>query len=518
MSSRQSLFILLLILLLFVFTRLYKITEIPPSVYWDEASIGYNAYSILKTGQDEWGRNFPLGFEAFGEYKLPVYIYTTAFFIKLFGLNEFAVRISAVLFSLGVVIVSFLLAKRITKDSKVGMLTAFFVTISQWFFIISRTGFEATTGLFFFISGIYFFISAMEEQKRLLILSVISFILTLYSYNSFLIITPVTLLILIVVYFKQFSFYIQKNVIFSFICFIILIIGGVGVVHSITSGRIARLDEVGISGAYNHRKYQTLVTVAANYLAHFNPKFLFLTGDGNGRSQQPKFGQVSLAHLPLLFLGIIYSLQQKRKEYKLILLLLLIAPIPASITRESPHALRSISAVPFIAFISSLGVLKLTSFINKNFYTKIIIGVTLIAFLGYYQAFISNYAKETANDWQYGYKAFYSKYKSKFPQFDNILISDRFNQPYIFTLFYLQYDPVKFRSEVVYNTSNRRKTSLVKSFDKFIFRDIDYYQIPSGKNLIFTHITDKMDEIKWKETILNPDGSIGGYVYEYEKR
>src|SRR3989344_1547607 len=95
MQPRNS---LILICIIFLFTRLYKISEIPVSVYWDEASIGYNAFSIAKDGKDEWGEFFPLHFRAFGEFKLPVYIYTSAIFVKLFGLNELSVRISADLF------------------------------------------------------------------------------------------------------------------------------------------------------------------------------------------------------------------------------------------------------------------------------------------------------------------------------------------------------------------------------------------------------------------------------------
>src|SRR3989338_266026 len=110
----------LLILVLFLVTRLYKISEIPVSVYWDEASIGYNAYSIAQTGKDEWGEFLPIHFRAFGEFKLPVYIYAVVPFVKLFGLNAFSVRMPAVLFSLGVVILTFFLARKISGDRTIG--------------------------------------------------------------------------------------------------------------------------------------------------------------------------------------------------------------------------------------------------------------------------------------------------------------------------------------------------------------------------------------------------------------
>src|SRR3989338_3538011 len=110
-------YLLAIICLLFLLTRFYKIGDIPPSVYWDEASIGYNAYSISRDGKDEWGDFLPLHFRAFGEFKLPVYIYSVVPFVKMFGLNEFSVRAPSVLFSLGVLILTFFLAGKLTGNN-----------------------------------------------------------------------------------------------------------------------------------------------------------------------------------------------------------------------------------------------------------------------------------------------------------------------------------------------------------------------------------------------------------------
>ena len=78
---------LILITLLGFAVRIYHVTQVPPSLNWDEVSHGYNAYSILNTGKDEWGVAFPLIFRAFGDYKLPLYIYLTTLPIALFGLS-----------------------------------------------------------------------------------------------------------------------------------------------------------------------------------------------------------------------------------------------------------------------------------------------------------------------------------------------------------------------------------------------------------------------------------------------
>src|SRR3990167_8100088 len=80
------------------FLRIYKVTQIPPALSWDEVSIGYNAYSILKTGRDEHGRYMPVdAFVAYGDYKPVLPVYLTVPFIALFGLNELAVRLPSAL-------------------------------------------------------------------------------------------------------------------------------------------------------------------------------------------------------------------------------------------------------------------------------------------------------------------------------------------------------------------------------------------------------------------------------------
>src|SRR5260221_9154250 len=92
-------FFLLLIVGLAFTLRFYNVSDNPPALSWDEVSIGYNAYSILKTGKDEHGRFLPLDtFIAYGDYKPPLAIYLTVPFVAVFGLNELSVRLPSVLF------------------------------------------------------------------------------------------------------------------------------------------------------------------------------------------------------------------------------------------------------------------------------------------------------------------------------------------------------------------------------------------------------------------------------------
>src|SRR5260221_7927131 len=121
---------LVLTCLLFLFTRFYQITEIPKSLYWDEASIGYNAYSILKTGHDEWGTRTPIHFRAFGEFKLPVYIYSTVLTESIFDLTPLGIRLPAVLYTLGSLLLIYFLVKKITQEELPALLSAFVFAVS----------------------------------------------------------------------------------------------------------------------------------------------------------------------------------------------------------------------------------------------------------------------------------------------------------------------------------------------------------------------------------------------------
>src|SRR3989338_286967 len=116
--------IIILILLLAAFLRFYKIDQVPPSLSWDEVSIGYNAYSILKTGKDEWGEAYPLAFKSFGEYKYPIHIYASVASIYFFGLNEFALRFPSALFGVINIFLLFLIAFKLFKNQFIALIAA----------------------------------------------------------------------------------------------------------------------------------------------------------------------------------------------------------------------------------------------------------------------------------------------------------------------------------------------------------------------------------------------------------
>lgn len=505
-----------ILIIVFLLTRLYQIDQFPPSLYWDEASIGYNAYSISKTGKDEWGTPFPLEFKAFGEYKLPVYIYSLIPFLVFFGLNDWIVRIPAVVFSLGSVILIYFLGKKLFEDDLVGWLASFLFSISPWFFIFSRTGFEATAGIFFYLLGVLFF---LQGNFKFITLSVIIFILSMYSYNSFRLIAPLTVIIMSFLYLKNMEL---KSRLYSIIPLIIFFsVFTFTLIHASQLG-IERLSEVGIFVTTN--KKEITRGFIRNYFSHFSPTFL-LSGDTNLRSQQPNFGQIYLLEIPAILAGSFFILKSRKLNLLLPLIFMLVSIIPAAITKEAPHGLRAIAAVPFTSLLGAYGIHKIYEKVKWKIVPVGFTFLLIIFFINYFYSFLSTYSIKSSDQWQYGYRQVVDYVNKKistdgrrvYDRYDHIIISDYYNQPYIFALYYLKYDPLKFQQTIIRNTTIRKETSVVKHFDKFIFSSISFDDFPKGKSLIFAHPSERMDEIMYQEIIENLDGSLAFYVYEYEK-
>ncbi len=443
------------VLIPFLITRIYKIAEIPASVYWDEASIGYNAYAISTDLADEWGSKLPLHFRAFGEFKLPVYIYSVAVLVKAIGLNEYAVRLPAVFYSLGTLIVVYFLTKKITGNEGTGILASFILSFSPWFFIFSRTGYEATAGLFFFLLGTYLFL-LFDRSKYYLLAATLSFILSFYSYNSFRIIIPVWMVLLFVYKFQEFTKD-RKYVSILAVSLALFLLSLIPVyrLYKFDAGG-ARFAQVEITSKADFVK---------NYFSHFDPQFLFFKGDSNPRSQIPGHGQLYLFEALLIITGLIATIRSKKVLYFLPLAALFVAPIPAALTKESPHALRALLAAPSYAMISAIGVGFLSESVKK--YSTLVVLVVIIgyclSFESYMADFLTKYSAETAGDWQYQYKEIFLKQKSG-------IVTVKYAQPYIFALYYLKYPPEKFRAEVKYNPVDRWGFSLVSSFNGFQFK------------------------------------------------
>ena len=351
--KHKVILILLLIVVLAFFLRFYRVTEIPPALNWDEISIGYNAYSILKTGKDEWGQFLPIHFKAYGEYKLPVQIYASIPGIAIFGLNELGVRITPVLYGTLTVLLLFFLV-RAFQNTAIGLLAAFLLAISPWHIQLTRASFESSFSVFWVVMGIWFLVKGFSN-KQWFIWSMIPFAISIFTYNSARIFTPIFLLITLIIYRKTLIKF-KRVVILSIVFFIVLLIpltpfllsGERSARYKLVSitddpGLIPRINEN--RGHSNlpqplprlvHNKFTYVAFYfTRNYLAHFTPKFLFISGAPHKQHHVQDIGELYLFQLPLVLLGMYILFKRKQNHKGIILPWLLIAFIPVSITNDS---------------------------------------------------------------------------------------------------------------------------------------------------------------------------------------
>lgn len=487
---------LFLIIALAFLLRFYKVTEIPPSLNWDETSIGYNAYSILKTGKDEWNEKLPLHFRSFGEYKLPGQIYASIPGIAIFGLNEFGVKITPVIYGTITVVFLYLLVLEMFKKKEIAVISAFFLGISSWHIQLTRGSFESSFAVFWLVLGVYFLVKGFKKAWWLLI-SMIPFSLAVYTYNSARGFIPLFLVAVALLGWKYF-WKVKKQFILAGLTFVVLMVPLVPFTLSGEASARYKLvsitDEAGLVPRINERRGNSNLPgilprlvhnkgtylsyyFSRNYLAHFTPDFLFIKGAGHRQHHVQSVGQLYWIQAPFLLYGIYFLLRKKDKSLKILIPWFLLAFVPVAFTNDSiPNALRTLNAVPIYQIFTGIGVYYFLKNIKNKRFKKTLIVISVFVLLFNFGIYLKNlyvlYPLRYSRDWQYGNKEVVNYIKEHYDDYDLIVFTRHYGEPHIFTLFFLEYDPSKFQNISNLDRFETYDWVRVLKFDKFYFPDL----------------------------------------------
>lgn len=458
--------------------RFYQLGLTPPGLFVDEASNGYNAYSILKTAKDEYGNLMPLTFRAFGDYNPAFSVYTLVPSIAIFGLNNFAVRFPSAFFGTLTVFIVYLLVKKLFDDAKIksansktaAIFSAFFLAISPWHLQFSRYDHEANFMLFFAILGLTIFVYSLKKTN-LLPFSALAFGIALNTYHGAKVEIPAIIFMLVLIFRKE-ILNLKKELILPVI---ILSIFAMPFILNFQNSLI-RGQSVGIL-----KDQKPLNSLVSHYLSHYSPNFLFTNGDNIGRHSVSGMGELYIFQIPLVIFGLIFLTSQKGKLKNLLLGLLLVAPISASLAQPAPHALRSILFAPVWAIISAFGVTAILTATKSNKMLKtgilsLLFLVGLYNFITYLHLYYKHYPKIRGRDWDDGYSQMVTYVNSIKDDYQTIAMSNYFGHPYIFVLFYTAYDPK------TYQTQSHDKNA----FDKYEFFGSSWAKTKEGKALVIT--------------------------------
>lgn len=489
------------------FLRFYKIGENPPSLNGDEISMAYDAYSILKTGRDQYGKFMPITFQSVGDFKNPLPIYLMTIPIKLFGLNDFSVRFQNALVGTIMIPIFFLFLIKVIKDRTIALVAAFFLSVSSWHIFYSRVEYETLIASFFVLLGIWFFMKMLEGSRMWAILSAFFFILTMYTAPAPRLFIPVFIFVLLLFNLPEMKKRWDKTAIFVATC---IILGLPLVYATLFLGAGTRLSMVLISNDIEFQRYVLLEYFRSiadipllfffwikRYLNYLQPDFLFINGLNMTAPNTFGLGILYIFELPFLILGIIEFIKGRIVYKGILTIWLLTGIIPDSITNNQLHAGRLLHITPVLSLVTALGAIQFFKRILtlSKTYVRIFVSTAFILFviLVLIHAFLTfsvHFPIAKGESIDEGLKQAALYIKNHQGSYKEIVFDPRrgvegpylISNPYLYVLFYTQYDPKTYQTEEkIYSKDSK----YFLKFNKYTFRQINWNQDQDKKGVLF---------------------------------
>lgn len=486
---------LIVILLIALILRISLLHTNPPGFYSDETSYAYNAYSILKTGRDEYGRLFPWYFEAFGDYKLPVTTYSITIFFALFGVSDFTARLPTALYGVLSVYALYLLTKQLLINTKnpdhqhryrhLPYLAALILAVTPAHIFMSRGIWDIQPALAFVTLGTYFYLRAIHEIGETAIrktgfwftLSALSFVLSMYSYNSARVVGPLLVIILTLANAPKLATYLYAqrklypkrllSIALPALLAIIILWPQLRSLDQPAVTQRARYVSVFHHGlvpallneAYMlnqgkpvwqtrliHNKYNYYGReILQNYVTHLTPQFLFLSGDTHEIFRTVNTGFLLIIASPFVLIGLGYLLIKRPPGWWLILTWLIIAPIPSALTIFVPSVSRAQNLVIPFSLLTAYGLYATIIYLKRPRARQSVCAIItfgLIANLIYWaQNYFIKTPLQTAHIWESGFKPMVEYVDQNKDDYNTILVSNAQAPTYIWFAWYLRLDP-----------------------------------------------------------------------------
>jgi 4-amino-4-deoxy-L-arabinose transferase-like glycosyltransferase len=506
MNKRKSLALVLFFTLLGGFLRFWQFTKIPVSLSIDEVSFGYSAYSILKTGRDEYGVFLPLTFESTGDYKNPVPIYLMVPSIAVFGLNEFGVRFPYVLAGTLTIPVFYLFIRKLTANNYFALIAMALLAVSSWHIYYSRFASDHMLALFWVISGTYFFLLALEKNNyKYPFAAAFFYAASMYTYYSARFFTPVFVFFLLLISFKKL---LRKRKVLLVFLATAIILGLPIVARTFFGPDASRARMVFLSKDIDFTRNVLLESQppviekslllfffwVRRYINYLQPVFLFFNGLFLTRPDVYGLGVLYLFEIITFCLGFIYLIRSKIKNKNIIVLWFFLGFLPASIANNEHNAGRALIALPVLILISAFGVWVFYQYLRslqqvwvRNFLAFAAFTLVSWSLLHAFFVYSAYYPVFRGEDFMEGTKEAVVFALAEKDKYDEIVFDPYrgvvgpyiVNIPHMYLLFYSKYDPHQ------YQTEPKVSGDEFYHFDKFTIRKIDWQTDRNQKNTLF---------------------------------
>ncbi|MBI2596858.1 glycosyltransferase family 39 protein [Candidatus Daviesbacteria bacterium] len=453
MRFNRKFIIFIAIIIVSAFIRFYQLNNIPPGLTIDESSQGYNAFSLLHTGKDRYGQPFPILFRLFDSIQVPLYTYLTIIPIYFFGNSIFSVRFISALSGILLTAITFLLLTdfKSKRKSNLDNIAALMVAISPWAVFYSRICTEASLGITLYALGFLCFYRSLKHRWLFPVATLILGLST-HAYYSERIIS-ILFIIGYTFLFRKELFLNRRLFILGISLFITTQIPHLLIAN--TGAFTRRVVQVNYfseqffqnnSGDLSRIPFGRLLFIvrefASQYLAYFSPRNLFFDPDPQAVRSMPDISVFySWMIIPFVF-GLRWLLVNRSLPLiRMIILLILIAPFSASLTRDPFSTIRALAFLWGITITIAFGFNYLLSILSSSkFRFLIFIAVILLSISQLYIAYFVLLKYERSNNYGYSYMELLKQTEQ---MKDKKFVVDSPRQPAagIMFAFFKRYDP-----------------------------------------------------------------------------
>lgn len=431
-----------IIILIGCLSRIFLIEKFPLGLNQDEASIGYEAYSLLNYGIDRNGMPYPVNFISWGSGQNVLYAYLCFPFIKLFGLNRFSIRLPmAIIGCLSLLCFNYI-SRLIAKDNNKLYITILILFIfNPWHIMKSRWALESNIfpdlimyGMLLLYSGIY------NDKKIYTYISSLILGVSCYAYGtSYLYVSSLFLFVYAYLISKK-QIDIKSFIINFIIVFIVALPMILFVIINYFDLETIKIGFITIP-KLDYNRFTTITSVNGNFLYNCfknltNSLKICITGyDGIDLNCIKYVGTLYPFTILFSIVGIIDTFRSKELSFGLIHCLLLSSILVMNFV--SPNINRINVVWILLLVYTGIGIKKLFTYKSSFFiYFCGYYAICMMLFMGYY---LTYYQSRLSTSTFVGFTESLEYIKDI--DYDKAYITSDVNQPYIFYLFVNEYNP-----------------------------------------------------------------------------
>lgn len=468
-SSRVGNHHLYIVLVVGILLRCILFPHLPPGLNQDEVAAGYEAYSLLITGQDRWGNPFPIYFPGWGSGQNVLYSYLSIPVIAVLGLNPFSTRLVGLIFGIATLPLMYICVKRVCNP-KIALYSTTLLAILPWHMMLSRWGLESNLLPFFLLLGAYRIKLALTKQasRFKIVLCLIPWALALYAYAISIVIIPVFMGLIF--YFERKRIHQRK---FLWFCAFIVFLGtALPLILFLVKNHIlgSRFGfEAFLPFAIPLLPSQRLNQVSSSPVGNL----IFLINgfnDGLPWNIYSSFMPLFMLPFPFFGIGIVLLIQKLKRGGANFFLLWFFSTLPLIFVAGLNVNRSNAMFIPVIV-ISAIGFDSLLRSILRFSFKRIVFGVVSVWLalnaLLFTGSYFSSYGKQAGYAFQEGFTASFRVAQQQADSVEPIFVTQTIPLNYLYTLFFLPVNPKMFHQRADYSIENG--IYVVRKFDRFYF-------------------------------------------------